>query len=89
MPGAGSIFFEGVMAQLSPKTVVKVDYHRTDRAPMLFVGFGKDHVVPTSVSKGIAAKYEKRSTHSPSTTSTRTARTSPASTAGKQCRPHP
>jgi len=62
VPGSGPIFFEGVMAQLSPKTVVKVDYHRTDRAPMLFVGNGQDHVVPTSVSKDIAAKYKKHST---------------------------
>ena len=62
VPGAGPIFFEGVMAQLSPKTVAKVDFHRSDRAPLLFVGFGKDHVVPTSVSKDIAAKYKKRST---------------------------
>lgn len=61
IPAAGGPFFEGVKAQLTSRTPVKVDFHRADRAPMLFVGFGRDHVVPASVSKAITHKYQKSS----------------------------
>ena len=59
IPAAGPIFFEGAMAELNPRTASRVDFHRTDRAPLLFVGFGRDNVVPASVSKAIARTYEK------------------------------
>lgn len=59
VPGAGHILFEGAMADLNPRTASRVDFHRTDRAPLLFIGFGRDHVVPTSVTKAIARKYQK------------------------------
>ena len=62
IPGAGHILFEGAAAQLNPRTAAKVDFARTDRAPMLFIGNGQDHVVPVSVTKAIAAKYRKKST---------------------------
>jgi len=61
IPGAGHILFEGAAAQLNPRTAAKVDFARTDRAPMLFVANGRDHVVPTSVTKAIYHKYHKKS----------------------------
>ncbi len=59
IPAAGPILFEGATADLNPRTAAKVDFLRTDRAPLLLVGFGQDHVVPASVSKVNARKYEK------------------------------
>ena len=62
VPASGPILFEGAMAELHPRTAAKVDYRRTDRAPMLFAGFGQDHVVPVSVTKAVVKKYQKHST---------------------------
>lgn len=61
IPAAGPIFFEGAMAELNPRTASRVDFDRTDRAPLLFVGFGQDNVVPASVSKAITKKYQRSS----------------------------
>jgi pimeloyl-ACP methyl ester carboxylesterase len=61
IPGAGHILFEGAAAQLNPRTAAKVDFSRTDRAPLLFIANGKDHVVPMSVTKAIYHKYHKKS----------------------------
>ena len=47
---------------VEPTTAAKVDFSRTDRAPMLFIANGSDHVVPTSVTKAIYHKYHKKST---------------------------
>ena len=61
IPGAGHILFEGAAAQLNPRTAAKVDFAKTDRAPMLFIANGEDHVVPASVTKAIYHKYHKKS----------------------------
>jgi pimeloyl-ACP methyl ester carboxylesterase len=61
VPAAGPILFEGAMAELNPRTAARVDFHRNDRAPLLVVGNGRDHVVPASASKRIAHKYRKSS----------------------------
>ena len=60
IPAAGPIFFEGAMAELNPRTASRVDFLRTDRAPLLFVGFGRDNVVPASVSQAITASTRSR-----------------------------
>ena len=62
IPAAGHILFEGAAAQLNPKTAAKVDFARTDRAPMLFIANGKDNVVPTTVTQAIFEKYRAKST---------------------------
>lgn len=36
-----------------------VDYRRSDRAPLLFIAGGKDHIMPVSVNKSNAKHYEK------------------------------
>ncbi len=57
VPAAARVLFEGAMANLNRKTPFKVDWNGTDRAPMLFIGGGEDHVIPAKVSRKIAAKY--------------------------------
>src|SRR5262245_26975312 len=61
IPGAGHILFEGAAAQLNPRTAAKVDFSQVERAPILFIAFGQDHVVPTSVTKAIYHKYHAKS----------------------------
>jgi alpha-beta hydrolase superfamily lysophospholipase len=56
VPAAARVLFEGAMANLNPKTAFRVDWSNPDRAPMLFIGGGADHVVPAKVSRKIAAK---------------------------------
>jgi pimeloyl-ACP methyl ester carboxylesterase len=57
VPAAARVLFQGAMANLDPRTPLKVDFEKDDRAPLLFIGGGKDHVVPAKVSRKMAAKY--------------------------------
>lgn len=60
VPGSRNVLFTGVNAQLNPKTALQVDWEKRDRAPLLFVGGGQDHVVPASVNRVTYDKYVKR-----------------------------
>ncbi|GAA2940909.1 alpha/beta fold hydrolase [Microbacterium luteolum] len=58
------VFFEGVTSVLNEKGgVTRVDYARTDRAPLLLIAGEIDHVVPPAIVRAIEKKY--RSTGSP------------------------
>ncbi len=57
IPAASKVLFNGAASQL-PGTALKVDFKKADRAPLLFLGGGRDHVVPAKVSKKNAAKYQ-------------------------------
>jgi pimeloyl-ACP methyl ester carboxylesterase len=56
-----NVLFTGVNANLNPATPLKVDFRKSDRAPLLFIAGGKDHVVPAAVNRHNAAKYRKSS----------------------------
>ncbi|TBN56098.1 alpha/beta hydrolase [Glaciihabitans arcticus] len=52
------VFFEGVAGAFNEKGGVShVDYARADRAPLLLIAGGIDHVVPPAIVNAIAAKY--------------------------------
>ncbi|QAY70899.1 alpha/beta hydrolase [Xylanimonas protaetiae] len=51
------VFFEGVSGAIRGKGVSKVDFGRADRAPLLVITGGKDHVVPPAIGKAIVKKY--------------------------------
>ncbi len=58
------MFFEGVLSVFNEKNgVTHVDFARSDRAPLLVVTGGIDHVVPPAIGKAIVKKYQ--STGSP------------------------
>ena len=59
VPGAGRVLFQGALANLNPHTVFRVDFFRDDRAPLLFVAGGKDHIVPAWLNKVNARLYDK------------------------------
>src|SRR5690348_1542730 len=45
-PGPGRVLFQGALANFNPHSPVKVDFRNADRAPLLLIGGGDDHVVP-------------------------------------------
>jgi pimeloyl-ACP methyl ester carboxylesterase len=57
IPAANSILWDGALSLLNPKAASKVDYRRDDRAPLLFIGGGDDHLVPPAVNKANVRKY--------------------------------
>jgi pimeloyl-ACP methyl ester carboxylesterase len=59
VPGPGRPIFQAAFANLNPRAVSKVDFHKDDRAPLLVVGNDQDHTVPASVSKEAAKRLGK------------------------------
>ena len=62
IPAANSILWDAAFALLNPNGSSKVDYKRTDRAPLLFIAGSNDHIVPPAINKGNLRKYLKNST---------------------------
>jgi pimeloyl-ACP methyl ester carboxylesterase len=58
IPGPTRPLIQAGFANFNPKAISSVDYANPDRAPLLFVGFGKDQTVPASVVKENAYKYK-------------------------------
>jgi pimeloyl-ACP methyl ester carboxylesterase len=58
--GPGRVLFQAGLANLNPRAVTRVDFHKDDRPPLLVVGNTEDHTVPASVSRA-AAKLLGRS----------------------------
>ncbi|MEV5692635.1 alpha/beta hydrolase [Micromonospora globbae] len=59
VPGAGHVLFESVFANLDPNSAAEVDTRRDDRAPLLLIAGGADHVIPPGVVRSNAALYTK------------------------------
>jgi alpha-beta hydrolase superfamily lysophospholipase len=57
VPGAGRVLFEVAFANLDPDSATEVDTKRDDRAPLLLMAGGADHVVPPSVVSANANLY--------------------------------
>ncbi|MFL5861537.1 MAG: alpha/beta hydrolase, partial [Solirubrobacteraceae bacterium] len=60
VPGPGRVLWQGALANFNPRTPDRVDFHNDDRAPLLLIAGGADHVVPASVDRQMA-KRERRS----------------------------
>lgn len=59
VPAANTVLFELAFASLSRKSPATVDFGRDDRAPLLFIAFEHDHIVPPKASRHNAEKYGK------------------------------
>jgi pimeloyl-ACP methyl ester carboxylesterase len=59
VPGAGHVLFEGATANFSKSAATKVNFGNDQRAPLLFIAGGLDHVSPPSINKSNAHKYRK------------------------------
>ena len=59
MPGPGRVLWQGALANFNPHTPDRVDFHNDDRAPLLLIAGGVDHVVPAAVDRQMAHKQSK------------------------------
>lgn len=63
IPAPGGILWGSVLANFEPgKQDVAVDYHNEDRAPLLFISGGEDHIMPPSVQRSNAKHYKGTTT---------------------------
>jgi pimeloyl-ACP methyl ester carboxylesterase len=53
----GRIAFEGASANFNPHAPTKVDFDRTDRAPLLFIAGSEDNIMPAKLNKSNADHY--------------------------------
>lgn len=59
----GSWVWGGILANFTPgHQDTWVDYHNANRAPLLFIAGGKDHIMPVSVNESNAKKYSHSDT---------------------------
>jgi pimeloyl-ACP methyl ester carboxylesterase len=57
VPAPGRFLFDGALANFNPHAATRVDFDREDRAPLLFIAGGEDHLVPPSLNKSNARHY--------------------------------
>jgi pimeloyl-ACP methyl ester carboxylesterase len=57
-PGPGRVLFQGALANFNPHTPDRVDFKK-DRAPLLLIAGGADHLVPAVIDKSTADHYTK------------------------------
>jgi alpha-beta hydrolase superfamily lysophospholipase len=57
VPGSRNVLLAGAFCNLNPGTALRVDFRKDDRAPLLFIAGGVDHIVPASANKSNVAKY--------------------------------
>jgi pimeloyl-ACP methyl ester carboxylesterase len=58
VPAAGGVLTEYASANFRRHAPTKVDFQRQGRAPLLFIGFGEDHVMPHKVVRHNEEKYD-------------------------------
>jgi pimeloyl-ACP methyl ester carboxylesterase len=54
VPGPGRPVFQAALANFNPRSAANIDYHNDERAPLLVVGGGADHVSPPQLNRTIA-----------------------------------
>ena len=58
VPTAGTVLREYAFANFHRDAPTKVDFHREGRAPLLFIGFGEDHLMPPKVLRHNEKRYD-------------------------------
>lgn len=59
VPAASTVLFEVAFANLHFHAPTKVKFDNDERAPLLFIAFSEDHVVPAKASRHNAEKYDE------------------------------
>jgi pimeloyl-ACP methyl ester carboxylesterase len=59
VPAASGVLFDIALATLARNSPATVNFRNDDRAPMLFVAFERDHVVPPKVIRHNVEKYRE------------------------------
>jgi pimeloyl-ACP methyl ester carboxylesterase len=58
VPGPGRVLWQAAFANFNPRAATRVDFRR-DRAPLLLIAGGDDHIVPAAVDRSMAKHYAK------------------------------
>jgi pimeloyl-ACP methyl ester carboxylesterase len=61
VPGPGRVLWEGAFANFNPRTPLQVDFKNRNRAPLLLIAGGADHVVPAAVDRQASKRFERKS----------------------------
>jgi len=59
VPETGRIFFESAFAPFMPRSPLRVDFARPERAPLLLIAGMRDHVVPAVINRRNLARYRR------------------------------
>ena len=59
VPGPGRVLFQGALANLTPHAANAVDFKNDDRAPLLLIAGGEDHLAPESQTEANFKLYKK------------------------------
>src|SRR5947209_8074276 len=59
IPGPDHVLFQASLANFNPHAATTVNFHNDDRAPLLLIAGGKDHIVPASVTEANFRLYRK------------------------------
>ena len=62
IPAANRILWDGAFSLLNRRASSQVDYTNNERAPLLFIAGGRDHLVPPAINKANVRKYVENST---------------------------
>ncbi|MEO7079060.1 MAG: alpha/beta fold hydrolase, partial [Rhodococcus sp. (in: high G+C Gram-positive bacteria)] len=57
VPGPDHVLFQGSLANFNPHAPTTVDFRNDDRAPLLLIAGGQDHIVPAAVTRANFALY--------------------------------
>lgn len=55
------MIFQTAFANVNPNAATKVDYSNDDRAPLLFIAGGKDHILPHAIQHENYKRWAKKS----------------------------
>jgi pimeloyl-ACP methyl ester carboxylesterase len=58
VPGPGRVLFQGALANFKPGAATAVDFKNDDRAPLLLIAGGEDHVAPASLNESNFKHYQ-------------------------------
>jgi pimeloyl-ACP methyl ester carboxylesterase len=59
VPGPGRVLFQGALANFNPHSPLDINFRNDDRAPLLLIAGGSDHVVPAAVDESTAKHYRR------------------------------
>ena len=59
VPGPDLVVFQGAFAAFNPHAPTTVNFHNDERAPLLLIAGGQDHVAPASVTEANFKLYRK------------------------------
>jgi pimeloyl-ACP methyl ester carboxylesterase len=59
VPSPGRVLWEGAFANFNPRTPLQLDFKNPDRAPLLLIAGGSDHVVPAVIDRQTSKRFER------------------------------